>query len=205
MSRYHMKSALTDILWTVLFAVLAFFALRASIQTFIVGQTSMLPNVQPGWWVMVDKLSYRFTEPRRGDIIIFKPPYEVGQGGDFIKRLIAVPGDTVEVRGLKVYINGVPLTEPYLVNVPHYTMSARTIPEDEYFVLGDNRDTSTDSHYGWLVPRDDIVGRGWIIMWPPSQWGRAPNHNLDNQVSSATSLGGLSAPALSGMGMRPWP
>jgi len=200
-----MKSALSDILWTLLFAVLAFFALRFSIQTFKVDMTSMVPTIEPGWWVVVDKLSYRFTSPRHGDIVVFEPPYDVGQGRDFIKRLIALPGDTVEVKGSKVYVNGTALSEPYLATPPHYTMAPRKIPEGQYFVLGDNRDLSTDSHYGWLVPRDAFVGRGWIVMWPPAQWGRAPNYNLCSQLPADSLPGTSMAPAALGLEAQPWP
>ncbi|MEW6033298.1 MAG: signal peptidase I [Chloroflexota bacterium] len=177
-----MKSIVREVLWTLLFAVLVFVLLRVSVQTFRVEMPSMKPTIEPGWWLVLDKVSYRFGQPRRGDIVVFHAPTEPGH--DFIKRVIAIPGDTVEVKDGKVYLNGQPVEEPYLANPPHYTMALWEIPPNEYFVLGDNRDTSVDSHYGWLVPRANLVGRAWLIVWPFSKWGLAPNHALSaGQVS----------------------
>ena len=168
------KSAIRDILWTLLFAVVAFLMLRASVQTVRVDMASMEPTIQPGWWIMLNKVSYHFTDPKRGDIVVFDSPINSGQ--DLIKRVIGLPGDTVEVKNNTVFVNGVPLQEPYVAIPPHYTMAPETIPAGQYFVLGDNRDVSIDSHYGWLVPRDKLVGRAWIVIWPPSKWGKAPNY-----------------------------
>jgi len=171
-----MKSAMRDILWTILFAAIAFILLRVSVQTFRVEMPSMQPSIQPGVWVVVDKVGYRFGSLQRGDIIVFKAPEDAGR--DFIKRIIAIPDDTVEVKNQKVYVNGVALNEPYLTNPPHYTSPLQKIPSGEYFVLGDNRDISVDSHLGWLVPESNIIGRAWLIIWPSSQWGRAPHYPL---------------------------
>jgi signal peptidase I len=171
-----MKSVVKDVLWTLLFAAVAFILLRISVQTVRIQMTSMEPHIQPGDWIMIDKLSYRFGDPRRGDVIVFRPPPGVEIGQDLIKRIIGKPGDTVEIRNNTVFVNGAALQEPYVATSPHYTMAAKTIPVGEYFVLGDNRDVSYDSHYGWLVSRNEIVGRAWIIIWPRSHWGRAPNY-----------------------------
>jgi len=170
-----MKSAITDILWTLLIAVVAYFALHLSILTIKVDQPSMKPTIQPGWWIILSKISYRISDPQRGDIVVFHAPPNVEPGKDFIKRIIGMPGDKVEIKNSTVFVNSVPLDEPYAQTL-HYTMVAQLIPEDQYFVLGDNRDISVDSHFGWLVPRKTIVGKAWVIMWPPSKWGSAPNY-----------------------------
>ncbi|MBI2854367.1 MAG: signal peptidase I [Chloroflexi bacterium] len=171
-----MKSTVRDMLWTVLFAVIAFLLLRISIQTFRVDQPSMQPNVQPGWWVVVNKVSYRIGDPKPGDVIIFNAPIDMER--DFIKRVIAGPGQTVEVKGTRVYVDGKAVDEPYIKNIAHYSMPPTVVPPGDYFVLGDNRDLSVDSHYGWYVPRDSIVGKAWLVIWPPSNWGLAPNYDL---------------------------
>ncbi len=185
-----MKSAVADILWTILIALVAFLLLRISIQSIKIDMPSMKPTIQPGWWVMLNKVTYRFAEPQRGDIIVFHAPAAVEPGKDFIKRIIGKPGDKVEIRNSTVFVNGIGLREPYAQPL-HYTMASGTIPPDSYFVLGDNRDISVDSHYGWFVPRKDIVGKAWFIMWPPAQWGRAPNYSQigpDAGTSSGRNL-----------------
>lgn len=185
-----MKSGLRDILWTVVFAALAFLLLRVSIQTFRVKMTSMMPTIRPGLWVVVDKISYRFHQPQNGDVIIFEAP--IDPESDFIKRVIAIPGDTVEVRTGKVYVNGAAVTEPYISRPPRYVVPPRLIPPDEFFVLGDNRDGgSKDSSEGWLVPRQNIVGRAWIVIWPPTNWGLAPNYALSTTQPRSALAGAL--------------
>jgi signal peptidase I len=81
-----------------------------------------------------------------------------------------LPGDIVEIKDEKVFINGIPLVEEYIMSPPNYTMPATEVPENEYFVLGDNRNNSTDSSKGWTVPRDNIIGKAWFVYWPPSKW-----------------------------------
>jgi signal peptidase I len=129
---------------------------------------SMEPSFYQGDHIMVNKVTYRSSDPQRGDVIVFDPPFESPY--PFIKRLIGLPGDTVEIKDGKVFINGIALEEAYIVTPPDYTMLAREVPGDEYFVLGDNRNDSNDSHAGWTVPRDNIIGRAWFTYWPPSRW-----------------------------------
>lgn len=192
---YAMKSAILDIVWTLLIAVAAFVALRVSILTIKIDQTSMEPNIYPGYWVVLSKLSYRFGDPQRGDVIVLHAPPTVEAGKDFIKRIIGLPGDTVEIKNETVFVNGVPLQEPYLAAPATYTMAPVKVPPGQYFVLGDNRDISVDSHYGWFVPRNTIVGKAWIIIWPPGKWGRAPNYHFP---SPAQGSAGAGAPAVAG-------
>ncbi|MBI2957787.1 MAG: signal peptidase I [Chloroflexi bacterium] len=187
-----MKSAIIDILWTVGIAVVAFILLRLSVQTIRVDMPSMEPLIQPGYWIVLDKLSFRFRGPDRGEIIVLHAPPTVEPGKDFIKRVIGLPGDTVEVRNNKVIVNGVAIVEPYLASPPHYTLAPWKIPAGQYFVLGDNRDISIDSHYGWLVPRETIVGRAWVVIWPAERWGKAPNYRL---AADASQIGAVLRPA----------
>jgi signal peptidase I len=161
---------LREVVITVLIAVAVFACLRLTVQSYTVVMSSMQPNFQDGECIMVNKLSYRSSGPQRGDVIIFDPPFDSEY--PFIKRVIGLPGDTVEINDGKVSINGTPLEEDeYIAAQPNYTMSAQEVPENEYFVLGDNRNHSNDSHSGWTVPRDNIIGKAWFTYWPPSKLG----------------------------------
>jgi signal peptidase I len=128
----------------------------------------MEPNFQEGECIMVNKVSYRSSGPQRGQVIIFDPPFDSPH--PFIKRVIGLPGETVEIKDEKVFIDGIPLAEEYIMAPPNYTMPAQEVPENEYFVLGDNRNNSNDSHNNWTVPRDNIIGKAWFTYWPPSKW-----------------------------------
>ena len=84
-----------------------------------------------------------------------------------------------------VYVNGSPLDEPYIKNSPNYTLDEEKIPDNKYFVLGDNRGNSNDSHSGWLVPRQNIVGKAWLSIWPPNKWEAVPDYPLQEQLASS--------------------
>jgi signal peptidase I len=157
---------------TVLIAVAVFALLRLTVQSYTVVMSSMEPNFRQGDCIMVNKVTYRSADPQRGQVIVFSPPppNEDSQY-PFIKRIIGLPGDIVEISDGKVFVNGFPLEEEYVMAAPTYTMSATEVPENEYFVLGDNRNNSNDSHTGWMVPRENIIGKAWFIYWPPSRWG----------------------------------
>ena len=161
-----MKSFLREVLITAVMAIVIFFAVQATLQTFVVVGASMQPSFDDGQRLLVNKMIFNFAAPNRGDVIIFEPPS--GQRVDYIKRVIGVPGDTVEVRQGVVYVNGVRLNEPYIKAVPSYSLAPETIPQDNYFVLGDNRGNSNDSHNGWVVPKQNLVGKVWLSIWPPA-------------------------------------
>jgi signal peptidase I len=182
-----MKIFVREALITVALAVAIFFAARGTIQTYEVFQTSMEPNFHEGQRVVVSKVAYwsAVGEPERGDVIIFEAPY--GSDDDFIKRIIGLPGDTVEVKDQAVYVNSVKLDEPYIHDPPRYTMAAVVVPEGSYFVMGDNRNHSNDSHHGWYVEREDIHGKAWLSTWPPKLWGIVHDYPLGQQLASASS------------------
>ena len=160
---------------TILIAIVLFVLLRFTIQGYEVHYSSMLPNIEPGDRVMVSKARYFFSDPQRGDIVVFDPP--ISSEHPFIKRVIGLPNETVEVKDGKVFINGIPLEEDYIKEPPHYKMTAKKIPENEYFVLGDNRNSSNDSHNGWTAFREDIIGKAWFVYWPPNKWEVVKHYN----------------------------
>jgi signal peptidase I len=136
---------------------------------------SMEPTLQINDRLVVEKISYLFNQPQRGDIVVFWPPdslFPPGQRRDaFIKRVIGLPGDTVEVRDGQVFIDGVPLEEDYIKAPPNYEWGPETVPEASYLVLGDNRNSSYDSHAWGFVPHENIIGRAVVRFWPPDRLG----------------------------------
>jgi signal peptidase I len=142
-------------------------------QAFYIPSASMVPTLQKNDRVLVNKLSYKLHDVHRGDIIVFKAPKNVNPPvKDLVKRVIGLPGDTVEGRDDGyVYVNGKRLNEPYL-NKPGITtpgFSARVVPADHYWVMGDNRTISEDSRYFGFIPKSAIVGRVFIRIWPLSR------------------------------------
>lgn len=140
---------------------------------------SMVPTLQVNDRLLVEKLSYYVRDPKRGDIIVFSPPEgmkEMSPGFHqaLIKRVIATPGDTFEMHGGVVYINGTAIAEDYTADEPcldYCDVPAVTLPENAYIALGDNRNRSSDSRVWGYVDRDDVIGRAWIRIWPPSRFG----------------------------------
>jgi signal peptidase I len=171
----------------VLIAVAVFALLRVTLQGYTVQYSCMLPNIEDGEWVMVSKASYFFSDPERGEVVVFDPPND--SEFPYIKRIIGLPGETVEVKDGKVLINNVAIDESYIKEPPHYTMAAREIPADEYFVLGDNRNNANDSHRGWTVPRDSIIGKAWFVYWPPGKWQLVKHYSYPELAE----VGGLEA------------
>lgn len=162
-----------DFILPIVFAIAIYALLHVTIGSFKVYGISMLPTVQPGEYILVSKVSYSFQQPQRGDIIVLQSPREGNT--DLIKRVIALPRDTLEIKDRNVIVNGKPLSEPYIAEPPNYELPQMQIPDDQYFVLGDNRNHSSDSHIGWTAPRQNIVGKAWITYWPPQMW-RAIKH-----------------------------
>jgi signal peptidase I len=160
---------------TVLIALAVFAVLRLTMQSYTVVMSSMEPNFYQGDCIMVNKMSYRSSGPQRGQVIVFNPPFDSPH--PYIKRVIGLPGETIEIRDQSVFIDGIPLDEEYVMAPPNYTMLVTVVPENEYFVLGDNRNNSNDSHTGWMVPRDNIIGRAWFVYWPPSRWRVVQHHS----------------------------
>ncbi len=175
---FQMKIFLRDTLLTIVLTVVIFFVVQATVQVSIVNGSSMEPRLHDGQRIVVNKASYMVDQPQRGDIVVFRPPQNVGST-PFIKRIIGLPGDTVEIKKGIVYVNGYPLDEPYIEDAPAYTLTKEEITGENYFVLGDNRNNTSDSHVWGTVPQTNIIGKAWISIWPPDTWGTAPNHAFD--------------------------
>ena len=171
-----MRPIIREILQIVLLALVVFFALHFLVQNFRIEGTSMEPNLHDRQYVLVNKTAYWFgKEPQRGDVIVFQAPDQPQY--DRIKRVIGLPGEEIEVKkDGSVYIDGALIDEPYLPspNPGSYT-GTWTVPEGEYFVIGDNRSVSYDSRSGGTVPRGNIIGKAWLVIWPAGDWGFAPN------------------------------
>jgi signal peptidase I len=143
-------------------------------ETRFIPSESMLPTLAVGDHLIVEKLSYHFAAPQRGDVIVFQAPAALQAQNlhdDLIKRIIALPGDTVEITEGQVYINGKALREPYLTEAPNYGIGPIKVPEGQYFVLGDNRNHSYDSHYWGFISEEDIIGRAIWRYYPLPRWG----------------------------------
>lgn len=136
--------------------------------------SSMVPTIEPGDRVIMSRLSYLGERaPERGDIVVFRAPEELNERDDLIKRVVGLPGEEVAVSGGAVYINGEALAEPYLAETPYYEFGPYTVPENCYFVLGDNRNWSNDAHL-WqehYISGDSIKGKAIWRYWPLSRFG----------------------------------
>jgi signal peptidase I len=179
-------SQLSETLEVIALAVLMFLAVRAVGQNFVVDGLSMLPTFRDGELLIVNRLAYRtfdlawipgidspawrpFGEPQLGDIVVFEFPRNPDR--DFIKRVIALPGQMVEVRDGFVYVDGVALDEPYTLDVPAYPFGPEVVPLGHIFVLGDNRNNSYDSHSWGMLDTSLIIGRADIRYWPVGRMG----------------------------------
>ncbi len=170
------RAKIREFIKIVLLALVICFAINVTIASYVINGPCMEPNLYDGQRILVNKVAYLLHPPQRGDVIVFHST--VNPGEDWIKRVIAIPGDTVEIKDGLVYINGIPIEEPYVTQPWNDTYPPTEIGENEYFVLGDNRNSSIDSRYGWMVPRENIIGKAWIRYWPITEWGLVPNYLL---------------------------
>ncbi len=145
---------------------------------FIVDGRSMEPNFHNGEYIIVSLFDYMLGSPQRGDVIVFRYPHDPSR--DFIKRIIGLPGETITIDAGQVLVNGVSLVEPYIK--ARFTYSGEktwSLGPHEFFVLGDNRNNSNDSHTFGPIPRSVIVGRARVSYWPIHMWRIIPHHNYN--------------------------
>ena len=162
-SHSSLRRVLFDIAETLILALVLYFGIDAISARVRVQNVSMQPTLYEGEFVLVSKMAYRLGHPKIGDIVVFHAPTEPGE--DFIKRIIGLPGDSVKVENGKVFVDGYRLNEDYLAATPDY-QGEWIVPEDNLFVLGDNRNQSSDSHRWGFVPVDSVVGRAVFVYWP---------------------------------------
>ena len=187
-----MRALIRELFETVILALLIFLVLHISVQNFQVQGPSMQPTLNEGAYVLVNKLVYlrfqpkeligllpfvdveeedsvfAFHAPRRGEVIIFRYPRDITR--DFVKRVVGVPGDTVELKQGQLYVNDALIDEPYITSPDSRNVERLLVPENAYYVLGDNRRVSNDSRDWGPVPTDNIVGRAWVSFWPLDRW-----------------------------------
>jgi signal peptidase I len=203
LARNLMKSAARDIIETLILTAVIFFIVQSVVKNFKVEGSSMEPTLHNDEFLLVDKAVYwsvspglvhllfpgagqvadgervfLFHGPQRGDIIVFRYPNDPSR--DFIKRVIGVPGDLVEIRNHQVTVNGQPVNEPYIEAPPQYAMTSQRVMPGNYFVLGDNRNNSSDSHVWGQVAWYYIIGQAWVSYWPLGDWQFFPSAALAN-------------------------
>lgn len=161
-----------EIIETLLLTFFIFWLVNSVIGRYRIDGSSMNPTLFNGQYLLINNFSYYLDEPERGDIIVFRHP---NQDLNLIKRVIGLPGDKVEVDNQQVIVNGEVLEEPYIQEEPTYA-GAWEVPPDTLFVLGDNRNNSSDSHTWQFLPQENILGRAVIVYWPPKDWMQIPHH-----------------------------
>ena len=171
---FGIRSWLQDMLETLLLALIIFLVINALTGRYQVHGQSMEPSLHDGQYLIASKVTYWLHPPERGDIVVLLPP--TGQSSiPYIKRVIGLPGDKVEIREGRVWVNGIALNEPYISGPPSYQES-QVVKEGNYFVLGDNRNNSSDSHAWGLLPVDHIIGKAIFCYWPTKYWGPPPHY-----------------------------
>lgn len=165
------KSEMLELLKSLALAgILAFLVITFILQGFYIPSGSMRPTLEVGDRIFVNKFIYRFREPARGDLMVFR--YPIDPTKKYIKRLIGLGGEVLEIQGGQVFIQGEAMVEDYLLQEEYGgSFGPVRIPEGEYFVLGDNRNNSEDSRFWGFVPHQEIVGQAFFVFWPPRRIG----------------------------------
>ena len=175
---------LLDIIQVIFFAVAIFlFVYLLILQPHKIKGNSMDPTFKNGEFLLTDKVTYRFGEPKRGDVVVFKAPPD--DKDEYIKRIIGIPGDNVLVQSGKVFVNDQLINEEAYLDQSVYTQGGNfsndgetiVVTQNEYFVMGDNRNHSFDSRNFGTIATEKITGRAWVVYWPPQKAGVVPEVN----------------------------
>jgi len=169
------RSLLREVLETILLTLIILLALNTATGRFQVRGSSMESTLHDGQYLIISKLNYWVHPPERGDIIVFHPPNNPAD--DYIKRVVGLPGEQIEIRDGVIWVGGELLEEPYIANRGFYS-GAWTLGDGEHFVLGDNRGNSSDSHSWGVLPQGNIVGKAWLCYWPPEEWSLVAHHTF---------------------------
>ena len=161
------RHLLIDLVETIVIAAVLFLGINAISSRIRVDSFSMEPTLFKGNYVVVNKLSYKIGTPVQGDIVVFRYPPNPDE--QYIKRVVGIPGDRIHISDGKVFVNDDLLTEPYL-GVPTKSGGDWVVPEDSLFVMGDNRNNSSDSRAWGMVPFENLVGKAFVVYWPPENW-----------------------------------
>jgi signal peptidase I len=157
------SSFLVETLQTIVLAIVMYFLIDTVVARVRVDNISMLPTLQPGEFVLVNKITYRLSDVKRGDIIVFH--YPLNPQEDYIKRVIGLPGDDVNITNGELFVNGQKINESY-ISVTMVSEGDWVVPQDALFVMGDNRNQSSDSRAWGYVPMENLVGKAMVIYWP---------------------------------------
>lgn len=172
---------LKELVETVVLSLIIFLLIRLVVQNYRIESHSMEPNFTEGQFILVNKLAYKLGTPERGEVLVFHNPQNLEE--DFIKRIIGLPGDTLEIHDNQVWINGKLLEEPFERGeyTPGYVFGPVTVPPNHLFVMGDNRGNSRDSRFPDVGPIDEslVVGEAWLRVWPFSVFGLVRHYHLE--------------------------
>lgn len=163
------KPVVRELVETIVLTLVIFLLIRVFVQNFRVDGMSMEPNFHDGQFLLINKMAYRVGEPQRGDVIVFRYPQDPSR--DFIKRIVGLPGEIVQVTDGQVIVDGTPTPDLAPVVPGGYTSAATRLGPDELYVMGDNRPNSSDSHTWGPLPMDLVIGEVVLSYWPPSTWG----------------------------------
>jgi len=161
-----------EIIETLLLTFFIFWLVHSLVGRYRIDGSSMNPTLQDGEYLIINNVTYLMDDPQQGDVVVFRHPRNEL---NLIKRVVGVPGDHVEINNDTVWVNSVMQEEPYIADSPNYSGSW-DVPEGQYFVLGDNRNNSSDSHSWGFLPEENILGRALLVYWPPSDWGEITNY-----------------------------
>jgi signal peptidase I len=167
------KGVILEWIKTGVIAIILSFIIKATVvEAYLVPSSSMVPTIQIGDRILGNKFIYWFTDPKPGDIVVFRPPPEAHTNVPrYVKRVVAVEGDLVEIKNGLLYVNGKPRKEDYIKEPPEYTFGPKRVPKGHLFVLGDNRNNSHDGHVWEFLPKENLLAKVFFRFWPPSRIG----------------------------------
>ncbi len=169
-----------EIVETLLLTFFIFWLVHSLIGRYRIDGSSMNPTLQDGEYLIINNVTYLMDDPEQGDIVVFRHPRNEL---NLIKRVVGVPGDHIEVSNGTVWVNGEAQEEPFIADSPNYGGNW-DVPEGELFVLGDNRNNSSDSHSWGFLPEENLLGKALFVYWPPSDWGQVDHYAQGVQAAN---------------------